>query len=34
MPLTDTKIRGARPQAKPYKLADGDGLTLLVIQTV
>jgi hypothetical protein len=30
MPLTDTKIRGARPQAKPYKLADGDGLTLLV----
>ncbi len=30
MPLTDTKIRGARPQGKPYKLADGDGLTLLV----
>lgn len=30
MPLTDTKIRGARPREKAYKLADGDGLTLLV----
>ncbi len=30
MPLTDTKIRGARAREKAYKLADGDGLTLLV----
>jgi integrase len=30
MPLTDTTIRNAKPTAKPYKLADGDGLYLLV----
>lgn len=30
MPLTNTKIRSARPREKAYKLADGDGLTLLV----
>lgn len=30
MPLSDTTIRSARPQDKPYKIADGDGLTLLV----
>src|SRR5271157_5810006 len=30
MPLTDTKIKNAKPQAKPYKLADERGLFLLV----
>lgn len=30
MPLTDTAIRNAKPQAKPYKLTDGGGLFLLV----
>ena len=30
MPLTTTKIRGAKPRDKPYKLADGRGLYLLV----
>lgn len=30
MPLTDTKIKNAKPQAKPYKLADEKGLFLLV----
>jgi len=30
MPLTDVKIRNAKPKAKPYKLADGDGMFLLV----
>jgi len=30
MSLTDVKVRNAKPQAKPYKLADGDGLYLLV----
>ena len=30
MPLTDTEIRKARPQEKPYKLGDGAGLYLWV----
>ncbi len=30
MPLTDTALRNAKPQTKPYKLADGGGLFLLV----
>jgi hypothetical protein len=30
MALTDTTIRNAKPRAKPYKLADGGGLFLLV----
>ena len=30
MPLSDTKIRGAKPGAKPYKLTDERGLYLLV----
>jgi hypothetical protein len=30
MALTDTAIRNAKPKAKPYKLADGGGLFLLV----
>lgn len=30
MPLTDIAIRKAKPQAKPYKLADGGGMYLLV----
>ncbi len=30
MKLTDTAIRKAKPKAKPYKLADGGGLFLLV----
>jgi integrase len=28
--LTDKAIQGAKPKARPYKLADGEGLTLLV----
>ena len=32
MPLTDTACRQAKPQDKPYKLADGGGLYLLVSQ--
>ena len=28
--LTETKIRNAKPRERPYKLADGGGLTLLV----
>lgn len=28
--LSDLRIRTARPRAKPYKLADGGGLYLLV----
>jgi hypothetical protein len=28
--LTDTEIRKTKPQAKPFKLADGRGLYLLV----
>ncbi len=30
MPLSDTAIRTAKPQAKPYKMADGGSLFLLV----
>lgn len=30
MPLTDTACRTAKPQEKPYKLADGGGMFLLV----
>jgi integrase len=30
MPLSDVKIRNAKPGAKPYKLADGEGMFLLV----
>ena len=30
MPLTDTRIRHAKPQDRPYKLSDGGGLYLLV----
>ncbi len=32
MPLTDTAFRQAKPAAKPYELADGGGLYLLVNQ--
>jgi len=31
--LTDTTIRGAKPQQKPYKLRDGQGLHLLIKPT-
>ncbi len=30
MKLTDTAVRGAKPKSKQYKLADGEGLYLLV----
>jgi hypothetical protein len=30
MPLSDTAVRAAKPQEKPFKLADGGGLFLLV----
>jgi integrase len=30
MALTDVKVRNTKPQAKPYKITDGDGLFLLV----
>lgn len=30
MPLTDTQCRTAKPQEKPYKLTDGNGLYLEV----
>ncbi len=33
MPLTDLALRNAKPAAKPYKLADGGGLFLLVNPT-
>ncbi len=33
MPLTDIKIRAAKPRDKAYKLADGKGLYLLVMPT-
>lgn len=33
MPLTDIKIRNAKPTAKPRKMFDGDGLYLLVSPT-
>ena len=31
MPLTDTRIRNAKPKPKPYKLSDGGGLYVLVM---
>jgi hypothetical protein len=30
MALTDTRVRNAKPQQKPYKLDDTDGLFLLI----
>ena len=33
MPLSDTTLRTAKPQAKPHKMADGGGLFLLVAPT-
>jgi hypothetical protein len=30
MALTDTRVRNAKPQQKPYKLGDTDGLFLLI----
>jgi integrase len=30
MPLSDAKARNAKPQVKPYKITDGEGLFLLV----
>jgi hypothetical protein len=33
MPLTDAACKGARPQAKAYKKADGQGLYLHVLPT-
>jgi hypothetical protein len=30
MPLTEASIKSARPREKPYKLADGLGMFLLV----
>jgi integrase len=31
MPLSDAKVRNAKPRMKPYKLADGDGLFLVIM---
>ena len=31
MPLTDTRIRNAKPKPKPYKLSDGGGLYVLIM---
>ena len=31
MPLTDTRIRNAKPKSKPYKLSDGGGLYVLIM---
>ncbi len=33
MSLSDAKVRNAKPRTKPYKIADGDGLFLLVTPT-
>jgi integrase len=30
MSLSDTKVRNAKPRAKPFKIADGEGLFLLI----
>lgn len=30
MALSDVKVRTAKPEAKAYKLTDGDGMVLLV----
>ena len=31
MPLSDVKVRNAKPRMGPYKLADGDGLFLVIM---
>ena len=31
MSLSDAKVRNAKPRAKPYKIADGEGLFLLIM---
>ncbi len=33
MALSDVKVRSAKPEAKAYKLTDGDGMVLLVHPT-
>jgi integrase len=33
MSLSDAKVRNAKPKSKPYKIADGEGLFLLVVPT-
>ncbi|CDH02575.1 Arm DNA-binding domain-containing protein [Xenorhabdus bovienii] len=33
MPLTDTKIKNAKPKDKPYSLPDGNGLYLEIRPT-
>lgn len=33
MPLSDAKVRNAKPQAKPYKMTDAEGMFLLVTPT-
>jgi hypothetical protein len=33
MSLTDAKARNAKPRSKPYKIADGEGLFLVVAPT-
>jgi integrase len=33
MSLSDAKVRNAKPRPKPYKIADGEGLFLLVMPT-
>ena len=30
VPLSDAKVRNAKPRTKPYKIADGEGLFLLI----
>jgi hypothetical protein len=30
MSLSDAKVRNAKPRTKPYKIADGEGLFLLI----
>lgn len=30
MALSDVKVRSAKPEAKAYKLTDGEGMVLLV----
>ncbi len=31
MSLSDAKVRNAKPRTKPYKIADGEGLFLLIM---
>ena len=33
MALTDLQCKGAKPQAKPWRLADGGGLNLFIAPT-